>query len=184
MTDTHEAAQLVDKHGDIVIRTELYRNFSGLSVNVRAHTSVEDFMRVSLGCNGTVDIKVEGHRYWEPVRGSQLLCYTLIARSEILSLVTEQGQPYRLDRIGYPLLETIEDPTRPIAQNNQVNISFLRLCGISNVEGVTFKVRGIYSSAMIDTMVHAIGMAQRQFYFSFMKPIRKSIEIVTQTLRV
>ena len=162
-----EVASL-EKHGDTVIRTELFRNLQGLTVNVRAHTSVEEFMR-SLGSGEVIDPKVSGHRYWEPIKDTSLLCYDLNA--SLGPLTTASGQLYTIQRIGYPLLE-----------EDRINISFLRLRGISGVEGVTFKIRGVYPKEQLERIRDCIGMAQDRFFYSFMKPAKMSVEIVTQSL--
>ena len=169
MTDTNVAT--LEKHGDTVIRTELAWTTQGLLVKVRAHQDVEDFMR-SLGTGELTEPKATGHRYWEPQKGSELLCYDLSTNLGILT--TEAGAVYRFDRVGYPLLEQTD------YKGEVINLSFLRLAGISSVSGVTFRIKGIYSLEARNRMRELLGMAQRRFYFSFMKPTRAVVNIVME----
>lgn len=60
---------------------------------------------------------------------------------------------------------------------NCLNLSFLRLVGISQPGGVTFHIGGIFGEDVLDTLERAIGLATKEVYSQFMKPIKLTIAL-------
>ena len=62
------------------------------------------------------------------------------------------------------------------------NLSFLRLVGIGDQEGVTFGVKGVFTEDAIIEMHTKIKLALKDFCQAYMKPISLNMMMVTQEL--
>jgi len=170
------------------IRIKLYRSFggteaktsAGIIVKVWAQPAVEDFIR--LVGTGELNSTLVFGRYWEPLppmTDLQVYRWNQDVHTQALSGVISEGNTfYRLDRPGNLLIETDTNPYSGVPRNI-VNLSFLRLAGISNEQGVGFKLRGVHASDTVKNMRDQIGTAVRSFISMFLKPI--SLKIVVST---
>ena len=159
------------KSGETQIYVGFHRNRKGLSFTVKTTSQVEEFMK-SMGTGEIADIRVSG-RHWVPARSEDIL--------RIYSLTPRADGPatYRLDRPGQPIFEPSGELGRPL-----VNLSFLRLVGTSEGNGVTFYVKGVYTMEAIKAMRDAIIDASRSFYISYLKPIEYSVQVISQEIPV
>lgn len=170
-----EETATVMKRGEICIQATLHRNLQGLSISVKAHPRVEEFIK-SLGGNGAIeDVRRHG-RFWTPLDREKGLTVHSITQS--LGVIPMGGGNYfRIDRIGQPIL----DPDTAVGGNmGGINFSFIRLVGISEGAGITFKINGVYTLDAIRRMRDMIGEAAQTFYVSYLKPIDLDVQISTQ----
>lgn len=171
-----EAPLEIVKRGETSLTVSLVRSAGGLTVSVKAHPAVEAFMR-GLGSGEHLDVRAAGP-YWRTVNrdASPLQVYAL----------TEDVPPVRLDgggaaviaRVGQPLL----DLTARLDGRSEfvVNLSFLRLVGISEGAGVTFAVRGVHTYEALAKMKDMLGEGYKRFYRQYMKPLKMDIVVSTQ----
>lgn len=152
----------INKGGETRIRTILHRTAAGLSITIWAVPEVEEFMR-RVGNGETVAVSSIG-RHWVSPTGEALYAYAMPLLSELLH--TDEGAPITLDRLGCPLLENITG-----GKYETINLSFLRLRGISDGQGVTFGVRGVYSLGHLRKLLDRINGATRKFYVDYMRPM-------------
>lgn len=182
--------QLVDefsliKKGETCVQVGLSRGLknTGLIISARAHSRVESFFEeLAPPETPTGDARVGG-RNWHPVGSSTTLrAYQFLPDGGLDRAfpLPEGGRTrlaYRLNRLGQPLLEL--DPSSGM---EVVNLSFLRLVGISSAEGVTFSTRGVYGESSIRKLAEAIREASKSFYINFLKPIGVMVMVSTQDL--
>ena len=169
----------VVKSGEIVTQVILHRSMKGLTVNIKAHEAVEEFSR-ALGDGESQDIKIYG-RHWHPVGDTPLRIYNhdpKLAKIEPMVVVGwgngKENLVARYDRPGHPLLD----------EHGYLNISYLRLVGVSSGPGITFGVSGIYTLENLRAMRDKISAACRQFYIHYMRPVDLSVTISTQELQL
>jgi hypothetical protein len=141
----------------------LHRSAIGLSVHVKTHPAIEDFMR-SLGDGLVKPVEIYG-KSWISMPGSE--------RSlEIYNM--DRSLPYdmyRLDIAG-----------RPMEQEGQLNMSFLRLAGTSEGNGVTFGVKGVYSLESLRNLRDKISASARQLYIEYLRPVDLTVTVSTQEM--
>lgn len=163
------------KRGEIVVDINLQRAKGGIAVSAKVHPAVEDFLR-SWGDGTPQDVNLHG-RSWFPLKPSS-------PPLQVWKLVLDPGpQPldrscsYRIARAGHPLIESIE------GCNDTVNLSFLRLCGISEGAGVSFGVKGVYTEAAIRELGDKLVNATKVFYVSYMRPVDLRVRISTEEVK-
>ena len=165
------------KRGETSLTVSLSRSTSGLMVAVKAHPRVEAFMK-SLGNGDVLDVKAAGP-YWRAIpRDGVLHVYTL---TEVIpSFNLENGTAVTITRVGMALYEPFAAQADGSKAKPLINLSFLRLAGISEGAGVTFSVRGVHTHESLSKIKEDIGEGYRKFYYMFMKPIRMDIVVSTQ----
>lgn len=161
-----EAAVL--KRGETVTRVRFQRSPVGLKITCWAHPAVEDLMR-SWGTGEIQAVTAHG-RNWEPLRDPLKGVYHLGTNPGVCPY---DGGHYRLDRVGQPLI----DP------DGCVNLSFVRLIGVSEGEGVSFSLKGVHTLEAIRDMGERIKLASRRLYINYMKPVDLTVTVSTQEIR-
>lgn len=149
------------------------RNKVGLILKIKARRDVEDFMR------GLAD----GHRTLvEAVGDSWYNCNNSGTPLEVYDAAVEaRNKLYTMNGVGQPLL-VIQDPGRLRAANNeeQVNLSFLKLVGISNSEGVSIGFVGAYSADYVSKVRNALPNVVTQFLRDYLVPITINLQIISR----
>lgn len=173
----------VVKSGECCIQTTLSRRNrrhgdppdwkGGLLITVKTLPRVEEFMQ-SLGSGEVVDVGVVG-RHWQAIGGQPLHAYII---QNINTHPGDDGSMVSLDKLGSPLL--LMDPERG-EKYPTINLSFLRLRGISEGAGVTFGIKGVYSLEEMQRIEKRLTAAQRKFYNDYMRPIDITIQLVTMS---
>lgn len=164
----------VVKGGEVCIDFSLERSSEGLKGIIKAHPRVEEFMKNLSGGDlvqvGTVN------RYWVPTKtsGVPLNAYGLNTKIDTFGA---QDMDFTIDRLGAPLLEAIPD-----YRKERINLSFLRLVGISEGAGVSFNIKGVYSKELVTKMLDGIGIGLRKFYIDFIRPMNVNVQISLQSL--
>lgn len=192
----------VMKSGEICIRTIIGRSRdhnSGLTLNVWAHPRVEDFIR-SLGTGEHIDVHTIGRHWSPPDREKDRKMFVYQLSQDLGELTCDDKFFYRLDRPGSPLVDSgaddgelavaDEDRGRPRSAfksltgraNESLNLSFLRLVGISDQNGVSFNVSGVYQRESIIRLGERIEQASNRFYREFLKPYRLMVTVSTMPI--
>jgi hypothetical protein len=157
---------------------------SGLTLAVKVHPKVEEFFR-GISTGEQVDVKGAG-RYWIGVdKAAPLMAYSLAENIPLLTVDAKRRA--RFDWLARQLVTPIG--SQPAAEggelgggNNKgydINLSFLRLVGISEGAGITFQLKGVYSDDAVEAMHDHIGVATKAFYQTYMKPVNLAVQIVT-----
>jgi len=173
----------VVKSGELCIQTTLSRRNrrhgdppdwkGGLLISVKTLPRVEEFMQ-SLGTGETVDVGTVG-RHWQAMSAHPLHAYII---QNIPTHPGEDGTTVSLDKLGNPLL--LIDPERG-EKYPMINLSFLRLRGISDGAGITFGIKGVYSLDEMQRIEKRLTAAQRRFYNDYMRPIDITIQLITMS---
>ena len=150
----------------------------GLSVTVKADPMVEDLIR-SMGSGEYVDAKTIG-RYWVPLTQETVLNVYMVGG--LSGLLQAKHGPYRFDKVAGPLTERMVVNMATGQVDIVPNLSFLRLVGIGEQEGVTFGVKGVHTEDAIMEMHSKIKLALKDFCQAYMKPISLNMMMVTQEL--
>lgn len=166
---------LVVKGGEVCIDFGLERSSKGLTAIIKTHTRVEEFMR-GLSSGGELIQVGSANRYWLPFKETEpLTAYSINTKLEGYGGAADAD--YHLDRLGAPLIEV-----NPDYRKERINLSFLRLVGVSEGMGVTFSIRGVYSKDMVNKMLDSIGIGLRKFYIDFIRPMNVNVQISLQSL--
>ena len=175
------AVATVTKGGETIIQTVLSRRSrragdplgwkGGLLITIKTLPRVEEFMQ-SLGQGETVDVSTVG-RYWQEMSNQPLQAYIIQPLNS--KQQSDDGSTITLDALGYPLV--IQDPHGG-DRYPTVNISFLRLRGISEGAGVTFGVKGVYNLDEMCKLRDRITLATRRFYVDYIRPIDMTVDII------
>jgi hypothetical protein len=78
---------------------------------------------------------------------------------------------YRVDRVGKPLIG-MDDSPLSVGGQRVINISFLRLVGISEGNGITFEIRGVLTKDGTRELSDSIGQAARSFYEQYLRDLK------------
>lgn len=147
------------------ITIAITRSKNGILFNVEASPQVEEFFSSDYQKNGDIQPVNLFGRLWQPTGGEDLLVYPLpegLAGNVNLGLY---GEITRLDRVGAPL---IDDPN--VGATN-VNLSPLRLVGISRPGGITIRYEGVFSTPFLQQFLRRWQEASARFYVSLLKPV-------------
>lgn len=178
-----EIAQVV-KSGEVCIQTLLSRRGrksgdpndwkGGMVLTVKTLPRVEEFIQ-SLGNGSVVDVGTVG-RYWTPIIG-KLEAYNI---QPIPNQQSEDGSVITFDMLGKPLISVDAEGREryPV-----INLSFLRLKGISEGAGVSFGIKGVYSLDELRKMKDKIVAAQRRFYVEYLRPVDLLVTVSTQEVQ-
>jgi hypothetical protein len=161
----------VNKGGERKVTVAFLRTAQGTFCTVRALSEIEDFFRSQ--ANESIDVHEFGHGW---VKKDQDLKVWLTANDpgEVLA----PGFVYTITPVAASLVSTNRKGQKV------VNLSLLRLVGISEPAGVTFKLSGAYTLPLLQEMSQNIVQAARQFYVDFFKPIYIEVGIVTSQMRL
>lgn len=176
-TETTISSLEVIKRGETSLTVTLIRSAGGLTVYAKAHPMVEAFIQ-GLGTGETVDVKASGP-YWRSVgldKDKPLLIHRLA--EPIPNIALSNGDVVTICRPGQPLLCNTEPGHSP--NTSAVNLSFLRLVGISEGAGVAFSVRGVHTLEALNHIHKLIGEGYRTFYKEYLKPVKLDVVCSTQ----
>jgi len=155
---------------DIAIVTSILRSPKGLQMSCQAHAVVEEFMNVA--GNGEVSpIEHYGRKWTRQGSDAILQVYDIPASMNGTQMINTKA--------GY----RIDIPGREVVYNDDrsglkvVNMSFLRLVGVSGPEGVSFNVAGVHSEEDAIWIATQIREASRVIYNQYMKPLAIRIHL-------
>lgn len=161
----------VIKRGEICIQVIFHRTAAGLSVQVKARPEVEEFMQ-TLGGGERVDVESCG-RYWTPLtKGQSLLAYVTASMG--------RSEGVTMEHLGHPLI--VQD--RNVSGGELVNLSFLKLVGVSDGPGVTFNVQGVYSLEALRKIRDRIAKTSVNFYNEHLRPVDLMAFVSTQEIKL
>ena len=138
----------------------------GVRVTVKTSPAVEHFI-ASLGEGGSRSLDVYVRDGWRPTNpGTTLMIRDMQNAGDILI-----GDGYRLDIPG----RALDNHDRE--EGRYVNLSFLRLVGISEPGGVSFMLKGVSSPDGLRDLKNRIGKALRSLYMEHIRPVSLTVSI-------
>jgi len=139
----------------------------GLMVSVKAHPALEEFCKNTIGDGKLIPVELinKGWVGTDPSKGLQ--CYNL---------------PNRFTHVTGNIALDLGPIGTPLYQGDTVNLSFLRLAGISEGAGVSFYCKGVFSQDTMRNMKDKIGIATRALYNEYLRPVDMSIQVSTQEI--
>lgn len=149
------------------------RSKRGLLFTVKVDKVLEELFQS--WANNQANVASNSHgRSWEAAPTMPLpTAYVLgVMLSENSSLVYGAPKPYRLDRLGTPIIDS----------EGVVNIGFLRMQGISEGAGIQFVIKGVFSREAVRLMSQDIKECVRHFYINFCKPFDVVVRMTTQEI--
>lgn len=178
---THVAE--VTKGGLTPITATLSRNKFGTSLRIKAIPEVERFMASLSTMGEPVDVRTMG-RYWEPLDkdpADPKTCKRLMAYRQDFQLdpISAGDLRLNLDALGQPISSKDMDVDR---YRTSLNLSFLRLVGISEGAGVRFGVKGVFSMDELVKLHDQLAQGLRTFYIHYMRPVDLTVHVSTQVL--
>lgn len=166
------------------IQLRLLRNRDGIAINVQAAPIVESFFREMVPGSEPVDVGLIG-RYWSSLQeGQPLQAYQLnpdVAKCE--GTIPSTGVTWTLSQVGGPLFTgaakgriTLDDP--PPASS--INLSMLRLKGISQPGGITFRYHGIIGEDQLEDLTKNLHLAAAQLYNSYLRDFNVTLRVMKE----
>lgn len=180
-----EVEAAVVKRGETCVITTLSRTALGLQLRVKAHAALELFMRgLSVPDQPPIEVALQD-RYWVPPAGKPpLMAYRLSGPLPTLTNPLTGGPMFTLERLARPLLDDGAGDDGPRGRDLPVNLSYLRLIGISEGMGIAFNIRGVYSLDALRMLQERISYAQQQFYVNYIRPVNLSVIVQTQEVQL
>jgi hypothetical protein len=149
------------------------RNRIGLIVKIHARRDIEDFASsLSQGRRMPVDAVGE---LWQNCNPDDVPLEYYDADTRL-----ENNRLYRLDVIGGPLLIGNDDGRRGNGEET-VNLSFLRLVGISQESGVVVGFAGAYSNDYAKRANRLLMPALKQFLHDYIVPITFNLHVISKS---
>jgi hypothetical protein len=163
-----EMVETIISKGDTLVRLDLKRGPQGLVVRAKAHPTLEELFATF--SNGAHVAPTTHGRLWMPVGDGAKLPMAYDA-----STVPGIGNNFRSPLGQFSLLQLGAELYRP--DTAYVNLSFLRLVGISKDPGIVFAVRGVWDLESVRTMGKMMNAGVKKLFDDFIKPI--DVVIVT-----
>ena len=160
------------KSDETVIQCVFERNREGVKFSVKVSPQIEDLIQ-SWGNGDKQQVQVYG-RYWSPIpTGRDLSVWSLNVNPGLVGV--SESLAFRIDQPATGLL------LPPAGRVEIVNMSFLRLVGASEGDGVTFGVKGVaWSPNEARRVCGLIKEASRVFYVNYLKPVHVVVQVVTR----
>lgn len=161
--------ELITKGGEEWLRLSLIPHKSGLLIDVKTHRLVEDFMS-SLGEGKKAAIQDSTGRasYWDAQSDDPLQVY---AMKRLPAYNSTGYAEFILDQPGGSI----------VVDENIMNLSFLRLAGISN--GIRFiSTKDVFPLSYRRELKRKIGEAFRRFCLDYIKPVKITLVITSQEI--
>ena len=127
-------------------------------------------------------------RYWTPIGTNELLKVWDMQMNPGLVTVSP-STAFRMDQVGLPIIQ----PMDPQAQQRAAggwnvpevfNLSFLRLQGASEGDGVTFGMKGIaWTPQEAKRINQQLQTCCSTFYMHYLKPMKVIVRVVTEEIR-
>lgn len=155
------------KRGERVGELSMSRGVNGLTIIAKVHPSIEELLR-SWGSGERQAVAAYG-RHWQA--DEPLTVHSLT--QDVPSQMRSGNDVYTLKEPGQPMVN----------EQGVLNLSFLRLVGISAGSGIKFSIRGVHSKDSADNIRGAVGKAIRQFYMDYLLPIDLNVVISSEDVR-
>lgn len=155
----------VKKSGVVWAEVNFARAKNGLEIHVKTDERIEEFFK-SLAYNGEHDDIAMYGREWLPAKlGGDLRVYR-----------------YEKELSGNRISYTVTRPAEGIENNREgvLNLSFLRLVGISSPEGVRFVIAGPYSKDYVSRISKQISTEVRNIIREYIVPVAINFRISSQ----
>ena len=158
--------EIIRKSGEEWLAFSTKPSKYGLEVEVRAHEKVEQFMR-GMGDGTTAHITLYG-RDWVEVDP----LYPLLIYNHDQLIHHNVGASF-----------TILEPGRPLLNEDEVvNLSFLRIQGISGAGGIRFGVKSVYGTPFRRQLRNRVGEEFRKLVLDHIKPVKITLIISSQEI--
>lgn len=165
------AESTIVKGGENIIALGIRRSSRGVVLTAKVTPAIEDYFRSQSGDSFDVN---EIHREWFVGKDAAPLKVWHIVDDP--GVVRSHTGAYVLNKPGFPLVVS-EGPSKV------VNLSFLRLVGISEGEGIKLEIKGAFTLTYIRDLAAQIGQSTKQFFVDFLKPVDILVTVNTQENR-
>lgn len=150
-------ADMLTPSGAKVIHTFLRRCKEGVRVDLKVEPEIEEFFKSwSGGSNSSVD---NYGRQWHSLNGSPIQVYDFEDRG------MEQGR------------FSLWSPGRSLHLDGHVNVSFLRIVGASEGDGVSLIIEDLVSRTELENLAEKIKRGCAWFYMEYVKPVNYEITV-------
>jgi hypothetical protein len=150
------------------IQIRLYRGLRGILVNVQATELVEEFFK-NIHPEQPPEPCQRYGRFWSPIREDvPLLAYSISDTVLTQPQMSDLNHPYTLQSLGGEWNPQV------------INLSMLRLQGISEGNGVTFLYHGIFGEGQLQTLAEQLHKAAARFYNSYLTNVDITLRIIKE----
>ena len=159
------------------IVVDIFRNLkvskagASYAIKVKALPFIEEFMK-SLGDGKSQHVEAWGKDWLSVPEPDGVVRPLMIYTMNDLSSAHSQG--YTLDNPGHPIYSYHED--------GLFNLSFLRIVGISDGDGVTFGMSTPANLTMMETLRDQVNKYVGQFFRDYIRPVHLQVVVSTREL--
>lgn len=164
-----DPVEIIRKDDDIAA-IGIKRTRKGLIFTISGHEALEALFQ-EWGTGEVQPVSAHG-RFWQPLGGVSLEVYQLGKDPGIHS--TPGGVHYSIAKPGCEILYADQTGRQVL------NLSFLRLIGISQPRGRAFLVSGIYSTEIVESLIKQIPLAVERFHAMYLMPIGVELRMTTE----
>lgn len=170
-------AEVVVKKGEELLRTDVGRSVRGLVIRAKAHPSIEQWFQEKTSGNDPIPIS-NYKRLWTPMpEYPELIVYQPLPRGLSGVHPLHSGGYYTISAPGAAML--VEQEGAIGGAGTAVNLSFLRLRGISENLGIAFSIKGTYEEKEVRDIAEKVQRAMKRFYIDHMRPVGVTIQLIT-----
>lgn len=156
--------QTIVKGGATWFNIAIERGPKGLEIFAKTDPRVENFIK-SLGAGKKDDVTLYG-RSWHSLSGKPLEIHQI-----------ESQQKGQLGQVGY----TLDAPAEGFQSQRDgcINLSFLRIVGIGDAEGIRFGISGPHSKTHVRELMTAVVRETRNLIRDYIVPIHVNLRITS-----
>lgn len=186
--------EIVMKRGETAAILQVRRSLVGVTLTLKVHPSIEEFFRFHAE-GKSADVKGFG-RIWSEIRRDSPPLQAYIVKRELDPITLDTGEVCDFNRVAHPLLDDGRDASRedgPLGgggaapksgRTRRINLSILKLVGASEGHGVSFGIRGVYTTDQLREIANKVGTGIRTFYSTYLLPVEMSAIVSTQEARI
>lgn len=164
-----DGKDLIVKKGETILQARVMRSSRGLVITAKAHPSIEEFFQERAGNLGSIGVANWGRQWVKLPHAEDLMVHQ---EPDPTSPINKPYVPvgdgfYTLSQPGNPILL---DP-QGRGTFNCINMSFLRLVGISKDLGIGFSIKGVLTEKEVDNISQQIQKAAKRIYLDYLRPV-------------
>lgn len=163
--------EVVEKNGEQWLVFSTYPGKRGLHVHVKAHPKIEEFMR-SLGDGQVMGAQAYDNRWFQVSDDQPLNIYNMKTALRSSGFSIERPSQALFDGNGSGLSED--------SAGGIINLSFLRIKGISDQAGVEFGIKDVYPLSFRRVLKRRVGDAFRTLVMEHVRPTRITLIVSGQ----
>jgi hypothetical protein len=166
---------IIVKKGEQLLTARLRRSSRGITLHAKAHSSIEEYFS-SMSKAEPLHVNNWQRGIWNKFgEYPELLVYGIDDKTA--SAKTSIGTIPGSFSVAYPGFQLLLDQG---TKSPTINMSWLRLKGISSDLGVAFSIKGAFTSDEVNNLSEMVYHSMKRFYLEYLKPVDVTITMSKQ----